>query len=217
MTRWNDSTIEAALDQRHVRFAVLVQMSFASGTQRVFNGVGEITYSGQVYSGIGTYGSMSEIVERPNARDFSPMRLVLSGVDASLIAKLPDRDEYFNRAALITFLPFNVDTWQPITTVPAPLWQGFMDRMSYRRSPGRDGSPPTAEIIMECRHHSTLWAQSTDFYFTHEHQQRIASGDTGLARVPALVNLELLWGGFLARLGSGPGRGGGPREPIDLN
>lgn len=211
MTRWNDSTIEAALDQRHVRYAVLVEMQFVSATQRVFNGVGEITYSGQIYSGIGTYGSMSELVERPNARDFTPLRLVLSGVDAALVAKVPNRADYFQRPVRLTFLPFNTETWQAITTVPAPIWRGFMDRMFYRRTAGLDGAAPTAEIILECRHHGTIWSKSTDFYFTHEHQQRLVAGDTGLQRIPALVNLELLWGGKKANLGGsfGPGGGGG--------
>ncbi|MDW8258602.1 MAG: hypothetical protein RML32_04090 [Gammaproteobacteria bacterium] len=207
--RWQNNATTTAFAAESVIFAVLVEMQFASGTVRVFNGSGEIIYNGQTYSGIGEYGSISSITERPDARDIHSVTLQLAGDDATMQAKVTDRDEYFGRACIVHVAPFNQQTLQPIAVEPA-VFHGLMDVLTLQRSEGQ------ITMQLTVRHHMSLWAQTTPAYYTHEYQRTIDSSDNGLSLVHTVTTRQIYWGGSRVLTGGaatgGLGRTFEPRQ-----
>lgn len=206
MGRITNSSVETALGQAHLRWAVFVDLDFASGHFRAFNGVGEYTYQGQTYTGVGKFARVGKIVERMSARDFAPLPLELSGVPTDLLLdKVPDRADYFNRSATIYFVVFNLTTNQPEANEPA-VYAGFMDQLLFKRE-GR-----TCSISVIVRHHSTIWSNNIGLLTTHEHQRLIDSTDNIFNQVWN-QHKELVWGGLKVNTGGGGGGGGGRRGP----
>ncbi|HEU4602313.1 MAG TPA: hypothetical protein VFS24_10110, partial [Steroidobacteraceae bacterium] len=99
MTRWASSTAETAAGQLDVMMVTLVDLDFASGHVRAHDGVGELSFGGNTYDGLGKYGSIEGITEDLEivAR---PLRLKLSGVDAALVTTAMT-ESYQNRSATV--------------------------------------------------------------------------------------------------------------------
>lgn len=211
MTRIVDAGVAAALLDPHLRWAVFADLSFVSGNFRAFNGIGEYTYNGQTYYGMGKAARIGKIVERANTRDFAPLSLELSGIPSDLLLdKVPDRADYFNRPATIYFAVFSLTTNQPVASEPA-VYAGFMDQLIFKRE-GRN-----CAISVVVRHHSTIWANTIGLLYTHEHQRLIDSTDNALNQVHD-QHKELVWGGYKMSGGGGGGGGsrGGGRNPRQL-
>ena len=200
MSRIASSPVATAIDAEHCTYAVFVDLAFASGTFRAFSGVGTINFNGSSYTGVGQFGGMSSLNERGGQRDFSPVRLALSGVPSVLLAgKVPDRDDWFNKTASIYFVPFDEATNEPITPIEPAIFEGFMDQLKCKRA----GTTFDVEVIV--RHHLADWDESIDFYYTHEHQALIDASDLGLNQVHEVETKEVVWGGQ---------RIGGPRGNV---
>src|ERR1035438_462765 len=67
-----------------LRPALFVQAAFVSGPIYVWSGIGQVTWNGQVWTGIGTLGSISTIEEGSTVAA-KGITLTLSGIDASLL------------------------------------------------------------------------------------------------------------------------------------
>lgn len=202
MPRWANSTVTDAFNAEHVEFAVLVEMQFATGTVRVFGGIGQVTYNGNVYSGVGEFGSISQITERQDGRDFTSVTLELAGDDPAFNAKLTDRDEYFGRAAAVYVVPFDLRTWLPVAVEP-PVFRGFMDVMSKKRSEGQ------VSITLVVRNFMTEWANSIGATYTHEYLRSIDATDDFANMVHTVTTRQIYWGGRIVGTGGGDGSGGG--------
>lgn len=123
------ATIAALQQGRSVRVMRLVRLDFASEVVRVHQGVGPLrTADGQVWSGLGELGQISDIDRAVVPTGGSPS-LGLSGVEPTLIAKtLAASSEVKGRPVRIFDQHFADDLG--LLDAPLAIWSGLMDRMS---------------------------------------------------------------------------------------
>lgn len=211
MSRFSNASIEAAMEGEHVPFAVACALDFASGMVRAHMGGGELVIDGQTYLGVGSvgsggFGAISPIIERPDARDYTALKLSLSGVSPDLVGKIPDRSEYRGRYGAIYFLPVD-SNYQLITPIEPQRAEGFMDTLSYERKQG------SATLQLTLKSLDSVFQQAVGLLYTTEHQVSLGfTTDRFFDPVPSIQNKEIYWGGRPVFAGSIiPGGGGGPR------
>lgn len=208
MSRWTNSAIETALEQEHVPYAVAAELDFLSGMVRVHLGVGELIVNGTTFYGVGVagnggLGAISEISERPDGRDYTQLRLALSGVDPTLLALVPDRDDWYMRDASVYFLPLDPETMTPITPTEPAIFSGFMSNLSRERKRG------VATVQLTVKHYDSLFADASQLLYTQEHQVALGfTTDTLLLLVPDTIDKDITWGGRNVSVSGGGGGGG---------
>lgn len=211
MTRYVQPANQTAFDQEHVDFAIAVQLNFVSGAVRAHMGAGDLVIGGNIFQGVGSagsggFGSVSSMTESPSQRDAGELYVALSGIDPTMIARVPNRAEYFGQFASIYFIPVNSATMQPITPIEPPIFEGFMDMLVYTRKQG------TATIQVTIKHYDSLFQNTIGLLYTDESQKSLFGTDNFFNQIASLSNKKATWGGTTvdsANKPTGPGRGGG--------
>lgn len=205
MTRFVNSTAQTAADQPHVVYAVLVQLDFASGFVRVFNGTGTLVFNGNTYFGLGQYGSMAQIGESIQFRPANPVVLAMSGLPDGLTpllaAATTNRADYYGRSCRIDIAIFD-NNRKILTPVENAVWEGRMDSLTFQRS---DNS-----IQLSCEDRMVIWNKTIGYLYTTEYQALLYPSDTFFSQVPFLANQQITWGGTSPSIGGGGGGGGKP-------
>jgi len=195
VTGFVDALNEAESAKSVQRFTVMVDMDFASGHVRVHDGLGEVSFGGNIYYGIGSAGSIERIVGDLDtiAR---PVSLQLSGLSPSLVATA--RDEiYQGRAITIYFAWFN-ENWQLVAN-PELWWAGFMNYMVL------DATPGGGSIKLTCDHELNFGASS--LLATNESLRMRNSSEAGCEFTKDIHGYKSSWGDapttFAQPVGSG--------------
>lgn len=190
MTRTLDGDILTEIPKGQIQVALLAAMDFSSGYVRVWSGIGNLTFGGQVYSGVGYLGEIAPIQESGNAIRANAITLQLSGIPSALldVALLAN---YQGRTVQV-WLGFFDTAWALIDC--ALLFAGRMDTMAI------DEGPETSIITLSAESHLADLKRPRVRRFTHADQQELFAGDKGFEYVEALQNAEIAWG---------PGAGGG--------
>jgi hypothetical protein len=79
MSRSLDTTLAAALANSNIQPVILAVLTFRSGTVYVWSGVGPLTWGGNTYLGVGSFGNISEITEGSTV-EAAGMTVTLSGI-----------------------------------------------------------------------------------------------------------------------------------------
>lgn len=199
MTWFQQSANGTEADKENVTVFIAVSMTFASGSVRVWSGLGDLTFGGNTYVGAGQMGSVSAHIEQiPLLAAGKTFRL--SGTDPSLVLE-SDFDSSFGRS-VTEYFGFLNSAGQLVAT-PEINWEGRID--SCRRV---DGIDPFIEVSAEFR--LVLVEKPDGWRYTHEHQQQFFPGDFGLQYMGVIETSELLWGGrrvYPGQQGGGPGTG----------
>lgn len=207
MTRFVNSTAQTAADQPHVVYAILVQLDFASGFVRVFNGTGTLTFNGNTYVGLGQYGSINQVGESTDLKPSNPVTFQISGLpdgaSPALAAAATNRADYYGRSARIDIALFDSNR-NILTPIENAVWEGRMDTISVSRA--NNSLQLTAEDRM------VIWDKTIGFLYSTEWQTVTYPGDVFFDQVPFLANKQITWGGFpfVAAGGGGPN---GPQSP----
>ena len=167
-----------------------VKIEFDSGDFRVWNGIGDKTLFGEVFSGIGRLGSIEPITET--------QEIVASGISMSLriipTTDQPDAvDTILNIALAETYQGRPVTVWKvqinQVTGAVIPdgivRFKGKLDTMTDAEFPGGAIISVTAEnrlIVLERAPRRT---------YTPEDQKESHTGDTFFDEVAALENREI--------------------------
>jgi hypothetical protein len=194
MTRYTQPANQAAFDQEHVDFALAVQLNFTSGIIRAHMGVGTLTIGGNDFLGVGAagsggFGSVSSITEDPNQRNVGELYLSLSGIDPTILGKVPQRAEYYNQFASIYFIPLDSVTMRPVSPIEPPIFEGFMDLLVYSRTRG------AAAIQLTVKHYDSLFENTVGLLYTDESQKSLFSTDNFFDQIAAIANKKVQWGG----------------------
>lgn len=209
MTRFVNSTAQTAADAPHAVYAILVQLDFASGFVRMFNGVGTLVFNGNTYSGIGIYGSAGTIGESVQLRPSNPVLLTLSGVPDSVTPLLADaatnRADFYGRSCRIDIALFDSNR-KIMTPIENAVWEGRMDAITVSRG---DHS-----VQLSCEDRMVIWDKSIGYLFTTEYQSTLYPSDTFFSQVPFLANQQITWGGGSPSSGNNPGPIRPPVTPI---
>jgi hypothetical protein len=183
MSRFDSSTNETASERPSVRIFVACDLDFASGHVRAHDGIGTLSWGGNDYDGVGQFGGI-EIAEESIDLIAMPLRLKLSGVDASLVATAMD-EVYQGRQATLYFGLVDASTHQLIDT-PEVLWEGMMDQMTVNLADG------VGEINLSCEHR--LRREPRIARYTHEDMQLQYPGDRFFDLLPAIAGYRGKWG-----------------------
>jgi hypothetical protein len=190
MTRFVNSTAQAAAAQPHVLYAVLVKLSFVSGTVCLFNGAGTLPFNGSTYLGLGAYGGIQQIGESTDLKPSNPVVLSISGLPDSLTPALAatcvNRADYFAQSARIDIALFDSNR-NILTPIENAVWEGRMDALTMQRS--------TNTITLSCEDRMILFDHANGALNTQEFQGINYPGDTFFDQVPYLVNQLITWGG----------------------
>lgn len=81
-----DPSLATALSNSVIIPAILVMLSFRSGTKYIWSGSGNLSYNGQTYLGVGSLGSVELISEGIDVRA-DGTSIKLSGIDPSIQAE----------------------------------------------------------------------------------------------------------------------------------
>lgn len=204
MTRFASATNEAEASQRAIGLATLVELDFVSGVVRASDWVGELTYGGNTYSGVGEYGGIETVTEDAQviAR---PLRITLSGVDNSLLATARD-EVYQGRSATVYVGLVDMKTNQ-FLDAPEEIWSGKMDTMSISLG------PKTGTLTLNCEHR--LRREPRIARYTDADQQLVYANDRFFDTLPMIEKWAAQWGsenavGFSGGAGNSTGIGQSP-------
>jgi len=169
----------------------LVEMFFASGTQRLTNWPLSLTYGANTYTGLGTVGSVGNLTESEANTD-KRTTLTLSPVRTELLALALGNVEGYRGKPVNIYLWAIGDNYQPVGN-PLLRFFGVMDQVSVKRNAGQSGEV-TGSIEMTClpggadstRKGSTLRMNNA------QHQSR-HPGERGFEYVNDLLANEQVW------------------------
>jgi len=199
MTRFAAAENEAAVEGAHVPYVVFVEFDFPSGIIRLCSSDRSYSVSGQTYTALGSFGSISGVKE---SSDGTPDKLefILAGVPNNLALTT---EKYHGRsvAVHIGFVDVNGDL---VATPHMNLWEGRMDTIASRSEEG--GS----SIVVTCEQRLIMWNQASGWLYSHEHQGLLSAvaNDKFFDKVAELANKTVRWGGFGVATGGGGGGGG---------
>ena len=180
--------MQAAVESSEVRPVFLVKMEFDSGEAieelHVWNGNGNLTYSGDTYTGLGDLLSISEIQESSEIQA-TGITVSLTGAKTSLVALAKDQ-EYQGRPLTLYFGAF--DAAGDLIADPMVVFSGLMDVMSITEA----GEYSTINIAVESR--LIALEQTRIRRYTDQDQKIDHPTDKGFEFVTSIVEKEIFWG-----------------------
>jgi hypothetical protein len=207
MSRGLNATNVTAATAAHVRPIVFLELQFDSGTLRLHNAVGSMTWGGNTWLGIGALG---EIAPHEESDDPSPYRISyrLNGLNSTILQEAL-AEEVFERLA-IRYDGF-IGADGALVADPDETRRDFMDTMEIIRGDEMDS------VMLNCESELVRDSQAPGGMFTDEDQQALYSGDTGfqyLAQIVAGAD-GVRWGpgGVAVRFGADPTPNTAPRRP----
>jgi hypothetical protein len=184
MSRRLDTANETAVEQSVVAPVLFAQLDFPSGYVRVCSGVGTITWGGNDWLGVGTFGDVSGLTESAELQR-KTVTYTLRGVPNDLVSIVLD-DNYQGRPDKVYLGFYNRTTYQLIAT-PELLHAGLMDVSKIS-----EGKTCTITVTSESRIAS--WSRPVVRRYTDTEQQRRFPGDKGLEFISQAAEKEIVWG-----------------------
>lgn len=184
------AAVETAIVADNVIQIDLVQMEFTSGAVRVHNGVGNITYAGNVYSGIGKLGQIDEDAEGQEMKA-TGARFSLSGVPNDVIS-IALNENY--QGKIVTHWIGLLDEQHRLIADPVIRFKGRMDTMAIEV--GQTSSVTvTAEDLM------ADWDRPRVRRYNDSDQKAEYAGDRGMEFVAEMVDKTFFWGKVVSGYG----------------
>ena len=207
MSRTLTSGMTAVTTDDIVRPIYLVRMVFDAGEQpnelNLWSGVGDLTYDGDIYGGVGDLLGISEIRETSDI-SATGINVTLNGVKTSLIA-LAKSHEYQGRPLTVSLGAF--DASGSLIANPVIVFSGFMDTMII----AENGEYSTITISVENK--LIAFERSKVRRYTAEDQKIDYPTDKGFEFVTAIVQKEIIWGRPTGASGGG-NDGNGDNNPL---
>lgn len=160
---------------------ILCELDFATGTFRVWSGLGTLNWAGRSFEGIGDIGAMGEVEETVELRAVR-LTLALSPVPQEVIDIALSERSYRLRPARLWLALLDEDG--AFVADPFPLWAGIMDTMEVV-----DGAEPRVTLACESRLVDLERAEVRRY--TDADQQAEFPGDRFFEFVPALQDVEI--------------------------
>lgn len=168
-----------------IRPVALVHLAFDSGSVRLWNGVGDLVWSGDTFTGSGMLGGIS-LIEESASLKATGVVLTLSGIDSSIIA-IALGEHYQGRQAQIWL--GHLDSNHALIADPVLMFQGRMDLMQLTDH----GATATVSVTVESRAIDLERANKIRYY-TDQDQQAEFSGDKFFEFVPEMQEKVIVWG-----------------------
>ena len=169
---------------QNMRPILLCQLLFTSGTVYLWSGIGTLSWNGQSWQGIGSFGQVSPI---PETSDLTAagVKLSLSGIPSSLVTSALGE---VRQGAPVTIYQGFLTTAGAVVANPNNAWSGRMDTCEILE----DGSSATISITAESR--LLDLNRSRERRYEKQDQSIDFPGDLGFDYVPSLQELSVVWG-----------------------
>lgn len=178
------SNMLAALTSTLVRPAIFAELHFATGPLYLWSGVGNISFGGQTWIGIGTFGSITT-VEEGASLEARGITLTLSGINQSALAEALQNIQ----VALPVILYLGLfDAANALIADPLIAWKGRMDQ------PIIEVGGDTATISLQCESRLLDMDISVDRRYTLEDSVIDNPDDLGFQFVTAIQEFTILFG-----------------------
>jgi hypothetical protein len=175
--------VVTAIQGKVLRAAFLASIQFKSETAYLWTGVGNFTWNGITFSGLGDLSEVSTISEGSQVQSES-VHLTLSGIKSSLMGEALN-DIQLGLPAIVYFALFD-DTMNLIPN-PVVAYKGQVDQ------PQISISGETMSISLAIENRFTNMARAQFSRYTSAEQHRFYPGDNGFAFVEQLANSVVLW------------------------
>jgi hypothetical protein len=129
MSRQLDSTLATGLSAGTIMPVLLAQITFRSGAQYVWTGVGSLSYGGHIYLGVGSLAGIGVVVEGIDVQA-DGTTVTLSGIDPVLLAESMT-DVQLGAPATIWF---GLMSGGALLGSPAVLFKGQVDQPTVTHS-----------------------------------------------------------------------------------
>lgn len=172
--------------------AWFVQIGFISETVYMWSGIGNFTWGGNTYEGVGSLLGFADdkgggTIEEGSTVEARGIAITLSGFDAvSLTDFLSD---YKIGLPVAKYLGLFTDaTLTTLIADPVCTWAGQTDQPTF----GYSG--PTATVMMACENCLNEMNVAVDRRRTYEDMQWQTPGDLGFQFIYALAGKQIYWG-----------------------
>lgn len=183
MSRDLTASVISQLQAASVDVGLLFEGEFASGWVRLWSGIGNLSWNGQTWSGVGTLLGISGIDETAEIRA-SGVTISLSGIPSDLLsAALGDaRSGRIGRVYLAFF------SGGSIVADPILQFEGRLD------VPAIEDGADTATISISYESELIDLERARERRYTPEDQAIDFPGDLGFDYVAALQDAQITWG-----------------------
>ncbi len=194
MARSLTSVIRDQITSDSVELAFLLKLRFDSGDLNIWTGIGDLTFSGDTYQGIGHLLSISEYKESQTLKA-EGISFTLSGnIAASLATALTEN--YQDRVCTFWVGFFDSDVSPGLLNDPVILFQGRMGTMPIHHASEESTITLNAENVFVGLEHAVNRRYTPDDHnitaFTADNGQVIF--DKGFNQVSILEDKEFFWG-----------------------
>ena len=173
--------------------------SEAPAELNLWNGIGDLAFGGNTYTGTGDLLSISQITETSDI-SATGINVSLTGIKTSFIA-IAKNHEYQGRPLTVSLGAFN--TSGDLIADPVIVFSGFMDTMTISES----GAYSSIGISVENK--LVSFERTKVRRYTAEDQKIDHPTDKGFEYVTAIVQKEIIWGRPTGQSQGGGGGGGG--------
>jgi hypothetical protein len=178
-----------------------VFLDFYSGPVYVWSGVGDVTWNGHTWKGMGEFGSVTGLAESTDTQAAGPT-FTLNGVPNDMLA-LIFADNYNGRVAQ-AWLGFRNLATDAIVADPYPIFSGRMERLEI------DPTPETSTVRVTAESKNYAPGQADDRRFNDADQQIDFPGDTFFDKLASVGQRPIMWpGADSPGVTDGAGGGGG--------
>jgi hypothetical protein len=183
----DSATLTAAqLDPIHP--VLMAKLEFDGGDVLAHSRLGNITWGGDTYLGIGQFGGVSSSEESSDLSR-TPLNLTLSNIPGDMGAIVLGEHYQGRRATL--YLGYINPSTQQLVGDPAILYRGRIDTAEIEQ-----GDTFTVSISIESRF--AAWDKPIIRRYNNADQQSRFPGDRGLEFVEQAADKQIVWGGKLA-------------------
>ena len=191
MARELPADVVTQLDSDHVYAIYMAKLEFEAPVY-VHTGIGNVTYDGDEYLGVGTFGGIDGVRESELLGP-SSIRLTLSGIDPNMIAEALDAGRYDDRMTVWQALRQDDGT---LIDDPYTFWRG---RFEYANiTVGEDNT-----ITIIGQHDLAILDKKDGRRFSDEDQQAAYAGDLLFEYIAEQENVTYKWGGRIVTNGPG--------------
>lgn len=183
MSRNLGSPMITAITSNSQQPAFLLDIALSSGTAHAWTGVGSLSWNGNTYLGVGSFGAIDDITEGVEVKA-EGTRIALSGVDPTLLNDCLN-DIQLGAPATVWFAVLQNGA---ILGTPYPLFVGTVDQ------PMIPVGPDSLTIALKLENRMSNLQRPSMRRYTMSDQRYFYPDDIGFSWVETLNDIALIWG-----------------------
>lgn len=184
MTRDLNAATESASQADAIHPVLFVKLEFPDGDVLVHSEIGDLTFGGDTYTGVGILGNVGT-AEEDSELARTPLALTLSGIPTSMVSVVLNQ-HYQGRPATL-YLGYLDLTTNRLVDDPAILYRGRMDSVLIDQ-----GDDLSVALTVESRF--AAWDRPVVRRYNDADQQSRYPGDLGLQFVEQTTDRQIVWG-----------------------